>query len=250
LSRARAAALALLLVSGWARGQTRGAELTRELKPVYPEQLTRSLRQGNVLLIGRIDKHGKLQDLRVGGATMPDFITPALNAAVAWEFRPAMRDGQPIEIAANVGMRFRFNSNYRGQISQPILGDLSVFPADASGKRTAPEGFPIARAAGAQVHVEAVLDVSPDDKVRRFSVKAEAVSPKGRPIKIYEKTISVEPKKTEMKVSFSSPVAGDWPDGGWRLRFTVDGADAGNGQFWLAGDPDHFDFATALRNLK
>jgi hypothetical protein len=250
LNRARAAALVLLLVTASAVGQTRGADLTREVKPVYPEKLTRSLRQGNVLLIGRIDRHGKLQDLRVGGATLPDFITPALNAAAAWEFRPATRDGQPIEIAANIGMRFRFSSNYRGQLSQPILGDLSVFPADASGKRTAPEGFPIARTAGAQLHVEAVVDISPDDKARRISVKAEAVSPKGRHAKIYEKTLPVEPKHSDVKVSFSSPVSADWPDGVWRLRFTVDGADAGNGQFWLAGDPDQFDFATALRNLK
>jgi hypothetical protein len=164
--------------------------------------------------------------------------------------RPATRDGQPTEIAANIGMRFRFESNYRGQISEPILGDLSVFPADASGKRTAPEGFPIARTPGVQLHVEAVVDVSPDDKARRFSVKAEAVSPKGRVVKVYEKTLSVEPKHTELKVSFSSPVPAEWPDGVWRLRFTVDGADAGSGQFWLAGDPEHYDFATALRNLK
>lgn len=244
------AALALLLVSASASGQTRGADLMREIKPVYPEKLTKSLRQGNVLLIGRIDKHGKLQDLRVGGATLPDFITPALNAAAAWEFRPAMRDGQPIEIAANVAMRFRFSSNYRGQLSEPILGDLSVFPADASGKRTAPEGFPIARTAGSQLHVEAVVDVSPDDKPRSITVKAEAVSPKGRIFKIYGKKLSVEPKHSEVKVSFSSPVSAEWPDGVWRLRFTVDGSDAGNGQFWLAGDAQHYDFATALRNLK
>ena len=250
MNRARAASVALLLVSAWVRGQTRGADLLREVKPVYPEKLTRSLRQGNVLLIGRIDKHGKLQDLRVGGATLPDFITPALNAAAAWEFRPAIRDGQPIEIAANIGMRFRFNSKDRGQLSQPILGDLSVFPADASGKRTAPEGFPIARTAGAQLHAEAVVDVSPDEKARQVSVKAEAVSPKGRLVKIYEKKLSVEPKHTDVKVSFSSPVSADWPDGVWRVRFTVDGVEAGNGQFWLAGDPEHYDFPAALRILK
>jgi len=250
VNRTRASALALLLVSAGALGQTRGADLTRQVKPAYPEKLTRSLTQGNVLLIGRIDTHGKLQDLRVGGATLSDFIGPALNAAAAWEFRPALRDGQAIDIAGNVVMRFRFTSNLRGKISKPMLGDLSVFPADASGKRTAPEGFPIARTPGAQLHVEAVLDVSPDDKARRISVKAEAVSPRGRMTKLFERSVAVEPQHSEVKISFSSPVGADWPDGVWRMRFTADGSDAGNGQFWLAGDPQHFDFATALRNLK
>jgi TonB-like protein len=250
VKRTPAVALVLLLASAWARGQTRGAELTRQLKPVHPEKLTKSLTQGNVLLIGRVDTHGKLQDLRVGGATLSDFIAPALNAANAWEFRPALRDGQPIDIAINLVMRFRLTSNLRGQIARPILGDLSVFPADASGKRTAPEGFPIARTPGAQVHVEAVLDVSPADSTRQISVKAEAVSPRGRMTKVFERRVVVEPKHSDVKVSFSSPVGADWPDGVWRLRFTADGADAGSGEFWLAGDPERFDFAAALRNLK
>jgi hypothetical protein len=250
LNRKSVVALWLLLICASARGQTRGADLTREQKPVYPDKLTVSLQQGNVLLIGRIDKRGKLQDLQVSGSSLPDFIGPALNAAAAWEFRPAMRDGQPVDIAANVGIRFRLESNLRGQIPRPILGDLSVFPANASGKPTAPEGFPIAKTASAQLHVEALLDISPDQRTRQISVKAEAVSPRARAIKVFDKSVPVEPNRQEVKISFSAPVGGDWPDGVWRLRFSVDGVDAGGGQFWLAADPVHFDFVTALKNLK
>jgi len=45
----------------------------------------------------------------------------------------------------------------------------------------------------------------------------------------------------------SAKIAPDWEDGVWLVRFTVDGTDAGGGQFWLAKDPKTFDFVTALK---
>jgi len=245
-----AALAALLLAPQVARAQTRGAELISQKKPDFPEALATGLQQGNVLLIGRIDKTGKLQDLRAVASTLPEFVAPALIAAKTWAFKPATRDGKPVDIAANIGVRFRLQSNVRGQIARPILGDLSVFPADASGKASAPEGFPIPRGAGTRLRVEAVLDISPDAKARDVDTIAEAVSPKGRRIKIFQGVVKVRPGQQEVKFFFDTPVAKDWEDGVWRLQFTANGSDAGGGQFWLAGDPIHYDFVTALKNLK
>jgi hypothetical protein len=250
LSFRRTAALGLFLAAAAVSAQTRGAELVREQKPAYPEKLATALQQGNVLLIGRIDKRGKLQDLRAVGSTLPEFIEPTLVAARAWEFRPALSNGKPIEIAANIGMRFRLESSVRGQIAGPILGDLSVHPADATGKPKAPEGFPIRRGQDQMVLVKTSLDVSPDPKGRQIAVVVDMVSPRGRRVRLFEQAIALKPASQVVKFSFAAPVGADWEDGVWRLRFAVDGADAGGGQFWLARDPARFDFAAALRKLK
>ncbi|HEY6928361.1 MAG TPA: energy transducer TonB [Thermoanaerobaculia bacterium] len=245
-----AALAALLLMPAAGRAQTRGAELTSQKKPDFPEALATGLQQGNVLLIGRIDKTGKLQDLRAVSSTLPEFIAPALVAAKAWTFKPAMRDGKPVDIAANIAVRFRLQSNVRGQIARPILGDLSVLPANDSGKASAPEGFPIQRGGNPRLRVEAELDISPDAKAREVDTIAEAVSPKGRRVKIFQGAVKVKPGQQETKFAFDAPVGKDWEDGVWKLQFTANGADAGSGQFWLAGDPAHYDFVTALKNLK
>jgi periplasmic protein TonB len=235
-------AAGFLLAAASSPGQTTGAQLLKQPKPVYPENLNKGLRQGNVNLIGRIDTKGKVQDIRFVDATHDGFVEPAVAAVNAWEFRPARRDGKPIEIAANIGMRFRLEGKNHGEITRPILGDLAVFPADASGKSKAPEGFPIRRGADPRLRVEAVLDVSPDPKPRKVNVTVEAVSPRGRRVLIHEELVSVNPKAAEVKIPFTPAVGADWEDGVWLLRFQADAKDAGGGQFWLAGDPEHYQF--------
>jgi TonB family protein len=247
---AAAAALALLLLVSPASGQTRGAELVRQQKPVYPEMMAKGLRQGNALLIGRIDAQGRVQDLRAVGSTLPDFVDPAVAAVRTWAFKPALADGKPVEIAANIGVRFRFESAQRGQLSSPILGDIAVFPADAAGQRAAPEGFPIRRGVDPKLRAEPVLDLSPAETPRKVHVRAEAVSPAGRRVVLIDRSVDVGPKKAEVSFPFSAPIGADWPDGVWLIRFTADGGDAGGGQFWLARDPVRFDFAAALRQLR
>lgn len=227
--------------------QTRGAELIRQPKPVYPETLAKRLRQGNVVLIGRIDTAGKVQDPKLLTTSHPDFVEPALKAVRDWQFRPALRDGKPVQIAANIALRFRQESAQRGTIPRPTLGDLAVFPADDAGKGRAPEGFPIRKGADPRLRAEAVLDVTPSDKPHSYPVKVQAVSPSGRRFTVYETSVPVPARAVDARVPFSVKIGPDWEDGVWLLRFTVDGTDAGGGQFWLAQEPATFDFVNALK---
>jgi hypothetical protein len=238
---------ALLLGAVSTLAQTKGAEIQKYQEAVYPETLLKSEQQGNVLLVGRIDKQGQIQNLRPLAASFPGFIDPAVAAVSAWRFKPAMRDGKPVEIAANVGVRFRVKSNKRGVIPQPILGDLAVFPADASGAKTAPEGFPIRRGIDPKLRAEAVLDVEPQPKARKMTVRVEATSPTGRPYIVFESPVAVPANAADVRVSVVAPVGGDWEESVWTLRFLADGREAGGGQFWLARDPSRFDFGAALR---
>ncbi len=232
----------LLAAASAAAAQTTGAQIIRQPKPVYPENASKGLRQGNVNLIGRIGTNGKVQDLRYVDATLDLFVEPAVAAVNAWEFRPARRGGKPVEIAANIAVRFRLEGKTHGEIDRPILGDLAVFPADASGRSKAPEGFPVRQGADPRLRVEAVLDVSPDPKPRKVNLWVEAISPKGRRVLIHEELVTVNPKAADVKIPFTPAIGADWEDGVWLLRFRVEGKDAGGGQFWLAGDPEHYQF--------
>jgi TonB family protein len=237
----------LLLVAASAFAQTTGADLQKYQEAVYPESLLKAEQQGNVLLSGRIDRTGRVEDLRPIAASYPGFVGPAVAAVKAWKFKPATRDGKPIDIAVNVGVRFRAKTNKRGAIPQPILGDLPVFPADASGKRTAPEGFPIRPGIDPKLRAETVLDVAPQPKARKITVRVEATSPTGRPYILHESPVAVAGGVADVRVPVVAPVGADWEEGIWNLRFLADGHEAGGGQFWLARDPSRFDFAAALR---
>ena len=236
-----------------AQAQTRGAELLRQQKPAYPDTLLKANAQGSVILIARIDKNGKIQDVRPIWKSHARFVGPTLEAAKAWAFRPAVQDGRPIEIAANIIFPFRLR-NEKGQavgrdIPGPSLHDLAIYPADGSGRRSAPEGFPIRNSKDAQMRVEASLDLPPHPNASRLSVSVEAVSPSHKRFPVFQQAVPVAAKATEVKLPFTVPVDQSWEDGVWMLRFTVDDEEAGGGQFWLARDPARYDFAAALRKL-
>lgn len=250
-------ALSFLLLAGSALSapaQSVGAQLTKEVKPIYPETLEKSGKQGNVLLIARIDKTGRLQDVRALASTDELFVGPAVAAVKMWQFKPARQNGQPIEIAANIGIRFRIQNERRGAIPRAILSNLAIFPADASGKKTGEEGFPLRRGTDERLRAEAVLDLAPHDHEHVLTVRAEATSPKGKRTTLFEDTVTTRPKQSELNIPVTAKVGKDWEDGVWMLRFFVTYThaaggkfhDAGGGQFWLASDPARFDFAAAM----
>jgi TonB family protein len=231
-----------VLAATAATGQDRGAVQTKKVDPVYPEGLFKTERQGNVLLAGRIDAKGQIGDLRVVATSNNAFVKPAIDAVEQWRFKPAAKNGKPIEIFANVGVRFRIQGDKRGAIEMPILGDIAISPANASGKATAPEGFPIQRGKDAALRAEVLLDLPPMGEARTLTVKVEAVSSKGRHVAVFQPPVAVAAGATEVRFPVVAAIGNDWEDGVWALKFTVNSLPAGGGQFWLAGDPDHFQF--------
>jgi TonB family protein len=225
-----------------AQAQTHEAVRTKYVEPVYPENLLKTERQGNVLLAGRIDTKGQIGDLRLVATSNNALVKPALEAVQQWRFRPATKDGKPIEIFANVGVRFRIQGDKRGRIDLPILGDIAISPADASGRKTAPEGFPIQRGKDPALRAEALLDLPPAGEARTLKVQVEVVSSKGRKIPIFQPPVAVAAGATEVRIPVVAPIGKDWEDGVWALQFTVDGSPVGGGQFWIAADPEHFRF--------
>lgn len=237
-----ATALSAALLASAASAQTKEATRTKYVPPTYPEAATKNDVQGNVVLIGKIDAKGRVVDLQFLEATQSGFVDSAVAAVQAWEFQPAVKDGKPIETALNVAVRFRKTGPTRGKISRPMLGDLQVFPADAAGKRTAPDGFPLKKGKDAGLRIEVQMDVPPTEQARTLAVEAEAVSPKGRKLPLFTPPISIPALSTGVNFPIVAQVGQDWEDGVWLLRFTVEGQEAGAGQFWIAANPDTFPF--------
>lgn len=228
-------------------GQPVAAELTKYEEPVYPDAILKAQLQGNVNLVARIDKEGRVQNLLPLASSFQPLVEPAMAAVEKWRFKPAMRDGRPVDIAANIGVRFRLKIEKRGAVPQPILGDLPVFPADSTGRKTGPEGFPIRLGFDPKLRAEAVLDVDPQDKPRTMKVRVEATSPLGRPYILFDNVVPVPAKATDVKIPVVASVGVDWPEGVWIMRFSTDGKEAGGGQFWVARDPNRFDFTAKPR---
>ena len=112
-------------------------------------------------------------------------------------------------------------------------------------QETGPDGYPIHRGVDGRLRAEAVLDVAPDTKPRSLNVSVTALSPTGKKVLFLEDALQVKPGTKEVKIPFTEVVRPDWEDGVWLVRFVVNNADAGGGQFWLAGDPEHYHFVVS-----
>jgi len=238
-------------LSASAPAQNVGAQRIAGEVGEYPETLKMAQTQGDVLLIGRIDRTGAVRDVAVLATSHEGFVDSALAAAKLWRFRPAIKDGKPIEIALNLGMRFRLQlENRRGQLPRPMVGNVDISPADASGKATAPEGFPVRKGVDPRIFADVLLDVSVNPQAHTVPLNVEAWSPGGRRAEVYSTELLIPANSTELKFTFSAAIGPEWEDGVWFLRFFVADADAGGGMFWLAKDPSKFDFAAKMPRPK
>jgi TonB family protein len=87
-------------------------EATRKVDPGYPAELMRRNVHGTVILYAVIHRDGTVGDVRVLSSVderLDRFATAALSH---WQFRPAMRDGNAVDLEAVVTIPFRPKSNF------------------------------------------------------------------------------------------------------------------------------------------
>ena len=75
-----------------------------------------------------------------------------------------------------------------------------------------------------------------------MNLSVEAISPRGRRVLLHEELVNVNANAAQVKIPFTPAVGADWEDGVWLVAFQVDTKNAGGGQFWLAGEPEHYKF--------
>ena len=82
-------------------------QLIFRVEPDYTDAARKARHQGTVVLYAVVDSDGKVRDLRVVRALGLGLDEKALEAVKQWKFRPGMKDGRPVSVAASIEVTFR-----------------------------------------------------------------------------------------------------------------------------------------------
>jgi TonB family protein len=81
--------------------------LIAKVEPEYSEEARKAKFQGTVVLYVVVDENGKPRDLRVIRPLGLGLDEKAIEAVMKWRFRPGMKDGKPVAVAATIEVNFR-----------------------------------------------------------------------------------------------------------------------------------------------
>lgn len=82
-------------------------EVVRKADPAYPGDLINDRIQGTVILTAIIHADGSVSDIAVAKSLYPQLDQNAVEALSRWVFRPALKDGQAIDLDALITVPFR-----------------------------------------------------------------------------------------------------------------------------------------------
>lgn len=83
--------------------------LLNKVEPDYSEEAREAKVQGTAVLEIEVWPDGKAHNIRVVRGLGSGLDEEAVKAVEQWEFEPAMKDGEPVRVAATVEMTFRMN---------------------------------------------------------------------------------------------------------------------------------------------
>jgi len=81
-------------------------EPLRKVDPKYPPELRSKRVEGEVVLFAVIRADGTVDSIQLVAGVDPQLDNNAMQALALWKFRPAERNGQPVELAAIVHIPF------------------------------------------------------------------------------------------------------------------------------------------------
>lgn len=79
----------------------------RRVNPLYPEEARRNNVSGIVIVEVLIGKDGKVKDAAVRKGLPYGLSESALNCVRQWEFQPATRNGEPVDVIFNLTIAFK-----------------------------------------------------------------------------------------------------------------------------------------------
>ena len=90
------------------KGETRGPKLTRQTRPVYPQEARDDQTEGVVVLVAQVAADGRVTKTRVERSSGDRRLDKAACQAVEnWVYKPALRDGEPVTSSVRVRVEFR-----------------------------------------------------------------------------------------------------------------------------------------------
>ena len=90
-----------------AGGGVSAPSLLSKVEPEYSEEARKAKYQGVVLLYIEVDPAGRAQNVRVLHSLGLGLDEKAMEAVKKWKFRPGMKDGRPVTVAATIEVSFR-----------------------------------------------------------------------------------------------------------------------------------------------
>jgi TonB family protein len=139
-------------------------------EPEYSEQARRGKWQGAVLLQIVVDENGVPQDINVIRPLGMGLDQKAIEAVQKWRFKPGLKDGNPVPVAAVIEVNFRLAQSPEttataAPASRPVAVGGAVM--DSRVVQRVPPVYPAnARAAGIQGTVQLSVTIGPDGRVQ------------------------------------------------------------------------------------
>jgi protein TonB len=82
-------------------------EPVSQVPPAYPPELRKLKIEGKVTLLCFVSADGRVEEVRVGNSSRPEFEKPAMEAMRKWRFRPGMKQGQAVGAYVSYPISFR-----------------------------------------------------------------------------------------------------------------------------------------------
>jgi len=93
------------------RGKLSGPAPIQKVDPKYPPELIKEHVEGVVVLYAIIRKDGSVHNIQVVKGLDPQLDKNAVDALSQWKFRPAVRDGVPVDLEAVAYIPFRYRNS-------------------------------------------------------------------------------------------------------------------------------------------
>ncbi|MBX9600683.1 MAG: TonB family protein [Bryobacteraceae bacterium] len=88
-------------------GGVSAPQVLLKVEPEYSEEARKARWQGVVVLSVVVDEKGQPRDLRVVRSLGLGLDQKAIEAAEKWKFKPGLKDGRPVPVAATIEVNFR-----------------------------------------------------------------------------------------------------------------------------------------------
>jgi TonB family protein len=79
----------------------------KKTEPLYTEEARLAGVEGTVLVSAQLDEKGRLSDMKVVKGLGYGLDENAIDCVRQWQFRPAMRNGEPVPTKVFIGVNFR-----------------------------------------------------------------------------------------------------------------------------------------------
>ena len=91
-------------------GDVKAPVILSKVEPMYSEEARRARISGIVILEALIDKNGNVTDINVLKPLPFGLDQAAVDAVKQWKFKPALKDGQPVDVAFNLTVNFKIDT--------------------------------------------------------------------------------------------------------------------------------------------